>query len=66
MVPTVELQLSFRVPLQSVDHTGGWFLSTLRPEFAGGGWLEQSGSVWAQDGRLLGCMPHCNLVRYES
>ncbi len=64
IAPTIELQLTFRVPLPADPGPDAWYLAHLSSEFAAGGYLEQSGTVWSQDGCLLARMRHLNLVRY--
>lgn len=64
IAPTIELQLTFQVPLPADPGPDAWYLSHLSSEFAAGGYLEQSGTVWSQDGQLLARMRHLNLVRY--
>lgn len=63
VVPTVELQVSFRVPLPSPASADAWYLCHLRSEFAGASYLEQSGDVWTEGGQLLARMRHLNHVR---
>ena len=62
--PTVELQLSFRVPLPTVDRPHGWYLSHLRSEFANAGYVEQSGDVWTEEGQLVARMRHLIIASY--
>jgi acyl-CoA thioesterase len=49
-VPTVDLTVHLRHP---VLDPGGWFLVAFRTRLSAGGYLEEDGEVWSEDGRLL-------------
>jgi acyl-CoA thioesterase len=49
-VPTVDLTIHFR---HDVPHRPGWCLVRFRTRLAAGGYLEEDGEVWSDDGRLL-------------
>lgn len=49
-VPTVDLTVHLRQPITDPD---GWCLAVFRTRLAAGGYLEEDGEVWSQDGRLL-------------
>lgn len=49
-VPTVDLTVHLR---NRVADPGGWCLVVFQTRVAGGGYLEEDGEVWSEDGRLL-------------
>jgi acyl-CoA thioesterase len=49
-VPTVDLTIHFR---HDVPHRPAWCLVRFRTRLATGGYLEEDGEVWSDDGRLL-------------
>jgi acyl-CoA thioesterase len=49
-VPTVDLTVHLRQPIAD---PGGWFLCVFRTTLSAGGYLEEDGQVWSEDGRLL-------------
>jgi acyl-CoA thioesterase len=51
-VPTVDLTIHFRSPLDGLD-PDGWFLVAFRSQLAADGFVEEDGEVWTPDGRLL-------------
>jgi acyl-CoA thioesterase len=50
VVPTVDLTVHLRRP---VPDPAGWVLVVFRTRLSAGGYLEEDGEVWSEDGRLL-------------
>jgi hypothetical protein len=49
-VPTIDLNVHLRQPV--VD-PGAWSLVVFRSRLSAGGYVEEDGEVWSEDGRLL-------------
>ena len=60
-VPTVELSIYFRDA--SPRPPGEWALVTFRSQVAAGGYLEEDGEIWSQDGALLAQSRQLALLR---
>lgn len=53
-VPTVDLTVHFRTPLPLPDaQPGDWTLMRFESLWAGDGFIEESGTMWSREGRLI-------------
>jgi acyl-CoA thioesterase len=52
-VPTVDLTVHFRAPLDPATGDDEWFLVVFRTQMAADGFVEEDGEVWSRGGRLL-------------
>jgi len=56
MAPTIDLTIHIRAPLQSIKwDAGDWMLAQFVTNHASGGFIEEDGLVWSEEGTLL-CM----------